>query len=131
MSTPSGSLRGPRSGVATAIIESALTMTREQAEFLSRTYDADPNANYLAHCAIIQDALDMTGRKLSVGWFEAVFRYQDWVLSTKALHAVADAVMACLVADVVTAEVVDALARPWNAAAPSFIIPRPEAALRS
>lgn len=122
MSMPTGSLRGPGADVAKAIIETALTMTHEQAVRLSRAYDADPNANYLAHCAIIQDALAMTGRSLTVGWFEAAFRYQSWTRDTRALHAIADVVMATLVADVVAAEVTDALTRPWKAAAPFVAI---------
>lgn len=130
MSTSSGSLRGPRVDIAQAIIETALTMTRQEAERLSVAWLADPNGNYMAHCAMIQDALEMTGRTLSLGWFEAIFRYQDWTLYTKALHAVADAVVATLVSDVVPAELVATLMRPWvSTIAP--ISPVPEVALRS
>lgn len=126
MSTPSGCLRGPHADAATTLIETALTMTREQAVRLSRAYEADENPHYLAHCAIIQDALEVTDRTLSLGWFEAVFRYADWVLDTKALHAIADVVSAMLVGGFVPLEVVDALSLPWATAIGRI----PEAALQ-
>lgn len=113
MSTQRGALRGPQAGEAQAIVDCALSMSRTEAIVLSRAYEADPNPHYLAQCSIIQDALEMTGRSLTIGWFEAVFRHQDWTLDTKALHAIADAVMATLVADVVPADVVVPLTRPW------------------
>lgn len=106
-------LIGPHAEDCYEVIESALTMTREQAIALSRTYEADPNEHYMAHCSIVQDALAISGRAVDGGWFESVFRYQDWILDTKALHAVADAVMTLLVADMIPASVVYALTRPW------------------
>lgn len=121
MTVPSGSLKGPGAPLALEIIEIALRMTAEQAAYLSRVYEADPNDNYRAHCAMVQDALEITGRALSLGWFEAVFRCPEWPLRTKALHAVADAVVATLVADVVGTDVVEALLRPWRNASPLSI----------
>jgi hypothetical protein len=106
-------LRGPRSDDALAIVQRALTMTRDEAIALSRAYEADPNEHYIAQCTVVLDALELTGRVMSDGWFERVFRFQDWTTDTKALHAVADAVLATLVSDIVPTEVTDALVRPW------------------
>lgn len=121
MVVPPGSLKGPGAPLALEIIQAALAMTGQQAAHLSRAYEADPNENYRAHCAVVQDALEFTGRGLTVGWFEAVFRYPDWAVRTKALHAVADAVVATLVADVIGSDVVDAMLRPWRNASPLSI----------
>jgi len=106
-------LTGPHAEDCYEVIEDALTMTREQAIALSRAYEGDPNRDYLAHCAMVQDALEVSGRAIDGRWFESVFRYQDWAADTKALHAVADAVMAILVADLIPASVVQQLTRPW------------------
>jgi hypothetical protein len=106
-------LTGPHAEDCYEVIEDALTLTHDQAVALSRAYEADPNQDYLAHCAMVQDALAVTGRAIDGGWFESVFRYQDWTTDTKALHAVADAVMALLVADIIPTSVVYALTRPW------------------
>lgn len=123
-------LRGPGIEAAYAIIEAALVMSNEQAAYLSCVYEADPNEHYGPHCSVVQDALAMTDRQVQLGWFESVFRYQDWMFTTKALHAIADAVMASLVSDVISPEVVTALTRPWRNGCPLATIKPVEFAAR-
>lgn len=125
-----GTLRGPGAEAAQAIIEAALVMSNEQAVHLSRVYEADPNEHYAAHCTIVMDALAMTDRQVRLGWFESVFRYQEWMFTTKALHAIADAVMAVLVSDVVAPDVATALCRPWRSGCPLVTISPVEFASR-
>lgn len=121
MSTQSGLLRGPQADAAAAVVERALGLTRDEAIALSQAYELDPNENYLAHCSLVQDILDMTGRGLSMGWFEQVFAAQEWIFDTRALDAIADAVMATLVADVIPGEVVEILLRPIVKATPHIL----------
>lgn len=113
MSTQRGTLRGPLADDAITLVECALSMTRDEAIALSRAYEADVNEHYIAQCTVVADALQISDRELAPGWFETVFALQDWTQDTKALHAIADAVMVTLVADIVPNDITEALTRPW------------------
>lgn len=106
-------LFGPHSEDCYEVIERALLLTPDSAAALSLAYEGDPNESYYEHCAIVQDALAVSGRTVAPGWLESIFSDATWVSETKALHAVADAVMAFLVADIIPLSVVQSLARPW------------------
>lgn len=109
----SGDLHGPQRFDAEKIIQAALTMSTREAQRLSDLYETYDDPDYIAHCTVVWDALETTGRHLPLGWFEAIFANCAWSDTTKALHAVADAVVATLVADVVPPDVVKALTSPW------------------
>lgn len=106
-------LTGPHAEDAFAVIERALLLTPVQARALSDAYETDSNDRYYEHCSMVQDALAVTGRVVESGWLEHFFLTLEWARDTKALHAVADAVMAILVADMLPESVVQMVARPW------------------
>jgi hypothetical protein len=108
-----GELSGPHSEDAERIISMSAKLSSSQALELADIWENDSSPDYDENCAIIQAALVRTSRTLPLGWFEAVFADQEWVSSTKALHAVADAVVATLVKDEVPHAVFFSIVRPW------------------
>lgn len=94
---PVQDLRGPNADEACHLLGKALSLTPAQAQHISDMYEADDHPSYEDYCREVWNALENTGRVLPLGWFEAIFADCAWVEGTKALHAVADAVMATLV----------------------------------
>ena len=94
---PVQDLRGPNADEACHLLGKAMALTFAQAEKISDIYEADTNPSYENYCREVWDALERTGRILPLGWFEAIFVDCAWVEATKALHPIADAVMATLV----------------------------------
>jgi hypothetical protein len=107
-------LRGPHAGDAAEIVRLALTLTPVQAQSLSDMWELDTHPDYLSYCSAVSKGLAANGRTLPLGWFEATFADVPWLDGTKALHAIADAVMATLALDLVAAPITHALLKPWN-----------------
>lgn len=107
-------LRGPMMHDAERIVRHALTFNTDQAQALSDIWELDTHPDYTSYCSIVAKALDAADRSLPLGWFEAQFADLPWVDSTKALHAIADAVMATLASDLVPSPIIHALRRPWT-----------------
>lgn len=107
-------LCGPHAHDAEQIIDLALTFTSAQAQALSDVWELDVHPDYLVYCSIIKEALVTANYSLPIGWFEACFAEVAWSDSTKALHAIADTVMATLAKDLVATSVTQALLKPWN-----------------
>lgn len=100
-----GQLKGPHRAEALEIVGQAKRMGQVDAERISDSWESDGDLeNYYATCERIFDAMAQTGRSLPIGWFETEFAGLGWVTTTKALHAVADAVSATLVMDCVSAQ---------------------------
>src|SRR3954447_9784813 len=97
MEMPVQDLRGPHADEACHLLVKAVSLTLAQAQKMSDAYESEIDARYEEYCQEVWDALEHTGRILPLGWFEAIFFEAEWVDTTKALHAVADAVMATLV----------------------------------
>jgi len=108
-----GELSGPHAEDAQRILSMSAKLTERQAQELADVWEKDTNPDYDEHCEAIQAALQRTERTLPLGWFEAVFSERDWVSSTKALHAIADAVVATLVKDEIPHCVFFSIVRPW------------------
>lgn len=108
-----GELSGPHAEDAVRILAMSARLTFSQACELADVWENDVSPDYDENCAVIQAALESTGRSLPLGWFEAVFADHDWVSDTKALHAVADVVVATLVKDDVPNAVFFSIVRPW------------------
>jgi hypothetical protein len=111
--TTTGELTGPHAKDAHHILSMSAKLTWQQASDLAAVWENDVNPDYDEHCQTIQNVLQSTGRTLPLGWFEAVFADHNWLSSTKALHAVADAVVATLVKDDIPQDVFFAIVRPW------------------
>lgn len=107
-------LGGPHARDAVQIIRLALTFTPVQAQALSDIWELDTHPDYMSYCSIVSKALEANGRTLPLGWFEATFADVPWMDDTKALHAIADAVMATLATDLVAGPIVHALTDPWK-----------------
>jgi hypothetical protein len=117
MMVPLDTLKGPFHGDAEAIILMALSISTADAERLVAAWDADQDMDrYLEACRSTWDALTDSERLLPLGWFEAIFADCAWVDSTKALHPIADAVVATLVQDIVTPDTFATLVDPWRVA---------------
>src|SRR5438270_12094902 len=106
-------LYGPHAGDAAEIVRLALTFTPVQAQSLSDMWELDSHPDYLSYCSIVAKALTGNGRTLPLGWFEATFADVSWLGNTKALHAIADAVIATLALALVPAPITYALTKPW------------------
>lgn len=109
---PLQDLRGPYAGEAVQIILKGLSLTFDQAQHISNLYDIE-DVEYGLHCTLTWDALEVSGRMLPLGWFEAIFCDSLWAQQTKALHAIADAVMACLVRDMISLSAFHGMSKPW------------------
>jgi len=94
---PVQDLRGPHADEACHLLGKAMSLSFAQAQQISDLYESDNHPSYADHCREVWNALENTGRVLPLGWFEAIFADCAWVEGTKALHAIADAVMATLV----------------------------------
>src|SRR3954453_14939445 len=113
---PTSGLCGPYAADAERMLMMSARLSKSQAQELAAAWESDPNPHYDLFCEIIQGALISTDRRLPMGWFEAYFTdVVTWVDSTKALHAIADAVVATLVRGDTPHEVFHALVRPWAA----------------
>jgi hypothetical protein len=112
MNMPVQDLRGPNADEACRLLSKAFRLTSEQATHVSRAYEID-DQNYGQYCTEVWNALERTGRLLPLGWFEAIFLDCAWVNGSKALHAVADAVMATLVRQDISGEAYQCLTRPF------------------
>lgn len=112
---PVQDLRGPNADEACHLLGKALALTTEQAQQISDLYEADNHPAYTDHCREVWNALENTGRVLPLGWFEAIFADCSWVESTKALHAIADAVMATIVRQEISRAAYSALTLPFVA----------------
>ena len=106
-------LTGPYSKEAVSILRLASTFTPAQALALSDAWELDNHPDYLSYCSMVAKALEKEGRALPLGWFEAVLADCTWLESTKALHAIADAVMGTLAKDLVPSPISQALIKPW------------------
>lgn len=111
---PTEGLQGPHAEDARHMIELSRYLTYGQAVELGATWEYDDNPEYSTHCEAVQEALALTDRELPLGWFEAVFEEYNWLTTTKALHAIADAVVATLVKDEVPTSTFKALVEPWR-----------------
>lgn len=111
-------LVGPCADEAWAIVERGLALTLSEAQEVTRAWNPDaPEAVvriYLENCRVVWKALESSERMLPLGWFEATFADVEWLETTKALHAIADAVVATLVRDKIPADVYDSLMAPWR-----------------
>lgn len=119
MNLPLQDLNGPQRDSAEQIIRCALAMDEQDARRLSQAWENSPagvdHLAYLTNCKAIWDALEESGRFLPLGWFEAIFVDCAWVDTTRALHAVADAVCATLVRDIIPETTFQYMLQPWNA----------------
>lgn len=97
MKMPVHELRGPNADEACHLLSKAAALTLEQAQEMGEIYESENDARYDDYCQEVWDALERTGRILPLGWFEATFYEAEWAESTRAIHAIADAVMATLV----------------------------------
>lgn len=113
MTMPVQDLRGPHADEAAHILMKACALSFNQAEHMGVVYEADNNPEYNTYCTEVWNALEKTKRILPLGWFEAIFADTCWVDETKALHAVADAVMATLVRNDVSREAFNCLTLPF------------------
>lgn len=96
-------LKGPGRSEAVELVRLAQGMSREDAITVERSWmDDDDLTAYYAVCDRVWTALEDSGRFLYLGWFENVFSDAVWFPDTKALHPVADAVMATLVSDLIS-----------------------------
>ena len=110
---PTNGLRGPHASDAQRMLAMSARLSKRQAQELAAAWESDPNPHYDLFCEVVQGALISTDRRLPMGWFEAYFADQEWLEGTKALHAIADAVVATLVRDDIPHEIFHALVRPW------------------
>lgn len=112
MILPVQDLRGPHADEACHLLGKATTLTWEQASQVSAEYERDTDPNYDNYCTEVWDALERTGRLLPLGWFEGIFLDAAWV-ETKALHAIADAVVATLVRSEISRDAYNCLTLPF------------------
>jgi hypothetical protein len=110
---PVQDLRGPCADEACHILSKAVGLTFEQAQHMGDVYEADSNSDYNRYCNEVWDALERTERLLPLGWFEALFAETEWVDRTKAIHAIADAVVATLVRNEISKEAFNCLTLPF------------------
>lgn len=106
-------LTGPHVEDAQHILAYSAVLSHEQAVDLADLWEYDINPYYDDNCVEVQNLLAITNRNLPLGWFEATFADCEWINSTKALHAIADAVVATLVKDLLPHDVFFAMIRPW------------------
>lgn len=94
-------LQGPHRQDAVELIQLAHDMRQEDAERLALNWALDDMnlEAYYSACDRVWNALEESGRFLQVGWFEKEFADAPWMVNTKALHPIADAVCATLVMD--------------------------------
>lgn len=111
---PTAGLNGPHADDARRMVELSRTLSYGQAVELGAMWEYYDDPKYTAHCEAVQEALALTGRELPLGWFEAVFEEYNWLTTTKALHAIADAVVATLVKDEVSSGTFKSLVEPWR-----------------
>jgi hypothetical protein len=111
---PTGGLQGPHAEDARSMVELSRYLSYGQAVELGATWEYYDDPSYSRHCEAVQEALALTGRELPLGWFEAIFEEYNWLTTTKALHAIADAVVATLVKDEVSTTTFKALVEPWR-----------------
>lgn len=110
-------LSGPNVHEVYAILDKAVTMSQEDANLLSRIWDSPSGESedaYLDNCREVWNALEISGRFLPLGWFEATFADCPWASTTRALHAVADVVCATLVKDLIDVDTLDVMTAPWE-----------------
>lgn len=110
---PVQDLRGPHADEACHLLGKAMALTAEQAQKISDLYESDNHPSYNEYCGEVWNALERTGRVLPLGWFEAVFADCPWTEGTKALHAVADAIMATLVRNEISRDAYSSLTLPF------------------
>lgn len=113
MTMPVHELRGPNADEACHLLGKAVVLTLDQARQISELYEADNSRYYTDYCTEVWDALEHTERVLPLGWFEAIFADCEWVEQTKALHAIADAVMATLVRQEISLKAYQCLTSPF------------------
>lgn len=106
-------LRGPYASNAMDLLRVAYGLTMDEARRLSKAWEQDDNPAYLSLCALVEEALVNSGRKVPSGWLEDYFADLTWTSTTKALDAIADAVMVVLVQDLIPQPIVQALIAPW------------------
>lgn len=111
---PTEGLLGPHAEDARSMVELSRYLSYGQAVELGATWEYDDNPMYSLHCETVQEALALTGRELPLGWFEAIFEEYNWLTTTKALHAIADAVVVTLVKDEIPTTTFKALVEPWR-----------------
>lgn len=111
-------LVGPHADEAWGIVERGITLDLREAQEITRAWNPDaPESvvrSYLENCRVVWKALNESKRMLPLGWFEAMFADVEWLEDTKALHAIADAVVVTLVKDLVPEQVYDSLTAPWR-----------------
>lgn len=113
MNMPVQDLRGPHADEACHIISKAVGLTVDQAQHMGDVYETDTNPHYADYCTEVWNALERSERLLPLGWFEALFAECDWVDTTKALHAIADAVVATLVRSDISRDAFNCLTLPF------------------
>lgn len=113
MNMPVHDLRGPHADEACRLLGKAAVLTPEQALKMSEFYESENDVRYEDFCTEVWNALERTERVLPLGWFEAIFSEAEWVESTKALHAIADAVMATLVRQEISTAAYQMLTLPF------------------
>lgn len=99
-------VKGPHRAAVLDLVAQAHGMSQEEAERVARSWAADDGdlEGYYSACERVCEALEETGRTLPRGWFEKEFAETSWVRTTRALHAVADAISGALVADAISGE---------------------------
>lgn len=125
MNMPVQDLRGPNADEASRLLAKAYALSDDQARRVSNIYEADHDPRYDDFCTEVWNALETSGRLLPLGWFEAVFMECSWVETTKALHAIADAVMATLVRQEISHDAYQVLTLPFLARDTGLAVPRP------
>lgn len=119
-------LSGPYADEALQLIMLGTLLSQAEAQRISYLYETDTNPEYESYCDQVKAALEQTGRELPLGWFEGVFGTHGWVTDTKALHAIADLVMATLVRSDISLVAYNCLAGPFiMARLQSFINDQP------
>lgn len=113
MNMPVHELRGPHADEACRLLSKVAALTLGQAQKMGEFYESENDARYEDFCTEVWNALERTERILPLGWFEAIFSEAEWVESTKALHAIADAVMATLVRQEISTAAYQMLTLPF------------------
>lgn len=108
-------LVGPNSLDAAEIVLRSMEMTDSEARALSSMWEMDNDPQYLTYCDEVMQALETSGRTLPMGWFEAVYEEISWAWTTKALHAIADTVVATLARDLISFDTYNAMTLAWTA----------------
>jgi uncharacterized alpha-E superfamily protein len=111
-------IKGPQRDEVVMLLADARRLTPVEAQLLEVAWgpeiSQDDWIHYMAECGLVMQALRATDRKLPPSWLEHLFSDMPWIHETKALDAVADAVNATLVRDVIPRPTYEMLTSAWR-----------------